>query len=807
MLHEALTVARDCWDRLMPSRAIVRSIPPIRAAFLLGVLAVFAAWVARGPRVLPGPVPRYAVVLEVESPRPGFCQVYFDTGAGFTELGSVPVPLVGNGQWQRCVFPIPTSPVTNIRLDPVAGDATVRLRHTRIEDRWTGEALAVFDTTDSIQPLHDIAGLSGADGVLTIVPDPGARDPHLLLPHPAALSTSTAPDDQAGRHDSGPLRAGGVFVAVWLVGTLCVYVLWRLPAPDTGEAATRWFPALPRRELWTLAALTALRVWLGYGWRLVAYGDAVHDDFWFIRTAAALLDLDWLGSYSHLTLCKGPGYPLWIALSSALEVPLLISHHVLYVGAALLLYFAIRPLMHRRWVGLAVYFALLINPAALCGVRALRSGLYTPLVLLVTAAGVGFATRCRDEPRILRRWAAAWTVALVWFWLTREEGPWMLPAVACAGAAVYFTTRELPAAGRCRRLLLATVPLAGLVATLLLVSTINWRCYGVFQVVEFKTDAFRSAVGSLMRISEPLDPPPHIPVLREARMRAYAVSPACAELAPFLEGGIGAGWRDNAASGGFSAPWGEIPGGWFVWAIRDAAAAAGYHADGPQALEFYDRVAAEVNEACDAGRVPGGAEWNSLATPPRLDFVGPVLSRLRIALGRILASDHDNDQAVAGFSSGLERNQRLYEDITHTTLSQPPGHPMALGSYPLQQSRLMLRYRIANVAAVIFRALLALSVLGGTTAWCANALRSRGRLSPSSWLALGILGSVLLRLLLLCYIDFTSFPGLEFRHLAPMFAPLVVFGVLALHEFDRQTAGAYGGCGEGGASARNEEES
>ena len=47
----------------------------------------------------------------------------------------------------------------------------------------------------------------------------------------------------------------------------------------------------------------------------------------------------------------------------------------------------------------------------------------------------------------------------------------------------------------------------------------------------------------------------------------------------------------------------QIPGGWFMWALRDAVAAAGHYSSGTAAADYYRRLANEINIACDEGRL------------------------------------------------------------------------------------------------------------------------------------------------------------------------------------------------------------
>ncbi|MER2528799.1 MAG: hypothetical protein ABTR07_12795, partial [Candidatus Competibacter denitrificans] len=65
------------------------------------------------------------------------------------------------------------------------------------------------------------------------------------------------------------------------------------------------------------------KLWLVSDQGLVAFAHAAHDDLLFVRLANYLIQLEWLGPYNNLTLIKGPFYPLWIAITFLIGIPLL----------------------------------------------------------------------------------------------------------------------------------------------------------------------------------------------------------------------------------------------------------------------------------------------------------------------------------------------------------------------------------------------------------------------------------------------------------------------------------------------------
>jgi hypothetical protein len=133
------------------------------------------------------------------------------------------------------------------------------------------------------------------------------------------------------------------------------------------------------------------------------------------------------------------------------------------------------------------------------------------------------------------------------------------------------------------------------------VAALNARHYGWFGVVDIKDAAFKDALGALTRVTVGPERV-RVQVNREAREAIYEVSPAFAELRPHLEEGpVAQKWMEKNIH-----PYEErqYMAGWFMWGLRDAIAAAGHAGSPRDFLNYCERLAVEVNAACDDGRLP-----------------------------------------------------------------------------------------------------------------------------------------------------------------------------------------------------------
>ncbi|WP_338665116.1 hypothetical protein VQH23_08055 [Pararoseomonas sp. SCSIO 73927] len=399
------------------------------------------------------------------------------------------------------------------------------------------------------------------------------------------------------------------------------------------------------RERWAAAVrlaawlgIAGLSLWLRTGFPVHAIGSAEADDALFIRLARSLLAGEWLGPYDNLTLAKGIFYPLFIATSSFLSIPLRVAEQACYLGASALAAVLVSRCTGRRWLGLVIFAVLAFNPAlwSLSLARVIRENLYISLSLALVLLTV-LAAFPPPASKLWHRAVLGVCLGLVaaGYWLTREEGVWLLPALAVVlltalAGLLWPRWREAGPAGANRlvvRLSASALPLllAGGVfaAGLSTVSWLNAAHYGVSGNNEFKSRAFERGYGALSRIRH--DHWRRLVVFpRDARQRAYAASPAARELEPYFEGAGGEGWRrvgctQSLMPSAVECP--EILAGWFMWALRDAVTAAGHGRSAVAARDFYLRLASEIDEACDSGRLDCLPRRATLAPPFRVEYL------------------------------------------------------------------------------------------------------------------------------------------------------------------------------------------
>jgi hypothetical protein len=397
---------------------------------------------------------------------------------------------------------------------------------------------------------------------------------------------------------------------------------------------------------------------------LALLADAELDDGAFIVQGRSLAEGRWLGSFNWLTLRTGPGYPLFMAINFWLGLPITLVHATFFCGAVGLFSWAIKGISRSGLLGVSCFVLILWHPVFL-GTQAIRDAIYTgQLFLIFACALVAFFIAEKHGARVL--WGALTGVALGWFWLTREEGIWILPAAAFLLLVAVARAHSMIASLRN-----VAIP-AALTLVLFLFAHFafmlgNWLAYGSFVAVDMKERNFVAALQALQSVQygPHVD---HVPVPRAVRERIYEVSPSFASLKPLVDPPQGPVWHGCRV---YPETCGDIAGGWFIWALRDAAAKAGHYRAPREASAFFGRLASEVNEACRSGQL--SCRGSAIPYMPRVSWAQIKQIPQRIAEAVILVSRPARLIDIDSPPSSGELSDTV-DFLNHPAHTPPQGH-------------------------------------------------------------------------------------------------------------------------------------
>jgi hypothetical protein len=522
-------------------------------------------------------------------------------------------------------------------------------------------------------------------------------------------------------------------------------------------------------KIWIfLFFLAAVKIFLVGEQNLTAFANAKHDDQLFIKLAENLLNFKWLGDFNNLTLAKGPFYSMWIAFSSFFHIPLLFSQHLLYIFAILILIIALKPLFAKKWPLVLIFAVIIFNPMNYTdgpATRVTREGIYQPLAILVIAFFIAIMVRIKKNPKNIFFWSLFGGFALSAFWLTREEGVWILSFIVPATVYCLFSTWKEKIAPIEKRMLIYVMPFAILFFLIGTLSAVNYFYYKSFNVVEFKSPEFLDAYGALTRI-ETSHWMRNIPVSTEQRMLAYNISPAFAELKKQLEGNIGKGWTKISDQNAPSENNGEIKGGWFMWAFRDAVAKAKYYDNGKNALDYYSRLASEINLACEKKELDCYPKRSSMNPPWNPSYNKPLAKNLYKAFLYTIRFEGFNPIPTA--SVGKVEQLDLFQKMTFEKFSDGSSN-----------SRINILAEIGKYYQLIVPLALVLSFF----IFLVKLFKDKFWKDPLWLINLFLLAAISARIILVSLIETTSFPAIGNQYLSPVYAIVLLFTLLNLFSF------------------------
>jgi hypothetical protein len=530
--------------------------------------------------------------------------------------------------------------------------------------------------------------------------------------------------------------------------------------------------------------LTAFKLWLTSSQTISAIGPSNHDDLHFITQAQHLLNGAWLGPYDQFTLIKGPFFPAWIALAYSVGLPLLISAQLLYAIACWCFTVAVQPVLRRMVYTPILFGFLLFNPQSTGALltRVIREMISPALTLVLAACAVGLLLRQKQPERMTWFWAAGLGLSLGALWLTREEGPVVLPFLGfILGAAAVSAWADRGRRGWRLPMFKWLIALSIGAAIVVAVCAINRQRYGVFAKTEFDAASYRAAYGALSRV-KPLEFKRYVPVSKKTRQLIYRVSPAFAELKPYIEGIPGSYWEAYSESQQDDSNRHEILAGWFSWALRDAVSEAGYYGKGAYPDSYYRRLADEVNTACKDGLVECYAPRATLIPVWHNAYIRQLIPRFGEKL--VEAATFQGVGLIPRPSEGTPEQLALFRQLTHTAIipvKVPPQPGSADDPAAGQPDRSILHratlafllriYRLVNpalaVVALLFYGLLTITVF-------------RQRKQVELWLLLtGLLLLWSSRTGLVALIDVTSWRISAGEYLHEAYAPMLSFIAVA----------------------------
>lgn len=329
--------------------------------------------------------------------------------------------------------------------------------------------------------------------------------------------------------------------------------------------------------------------------------NAPHDDYWYVHTAFNNI---WGGEYNNMSFIHLQLYSVWLKVISVLGVPARLAIEAGWLIACGYLSLAVYRMRVSGWLIILLFSYLVFHPYSIGFFgRSLAETLLAVMSALVAAAGIELWNSRNENWRL--RYRVAFLIYVLGFavaYHVRKEGVVLLAPIALLGI-VSLLDKKIWWSGVARKKIAISLIIAPVVATVLfgtILAGANYAKWGVWARYELAAPGYKRVLGALNSIDTGRTPY-HVTVTHEMLDRAYQESPTFRELKPFMEGQAGRMWytisnRHTGISAG-------IGNGWFYWALRDVAAAAGWHSDAQTADKKYLTTANELEVAFTTGRL------------------------------------------------------------------------------------------------------------------------------------------------------------------------------------------------------------
>jgi hypothetical protein len=531
--------------------------------------------------------------------------------------------------------------------------------------------------------------------------------------------------------------------------------------------------------------VSVVGVWLRHGVPISAAARSGYDDVLYVRQAHYLIEGKWLGPFDKFTLAKSPGYPMFIALTHDLGISVKVGEQLTLLLAAGFSAACVWVLVRRVAAAVAVYAVIVLIPDSFSPVSAplLRDSWYAPLTLLFVTASFLTGYLALTRARLV------WTVPVAVvaglsgavFWLCREEGPWIAPAlvVSLGGLSLLVlalrrrelrteSTMKAPVWRRAGVFIAMLVVVAGTFAAPIgYVMDRNHNAYGAALTNDVSAGAFAQAFADWTRVNA--GPRiSHVPISRAERAAVYRISPAAAELEPSLESPTNA-WLYFSC--GVHAGRCDINGAFTVWAVRDAAVDARHFGSEGAVQRYFRTLDDQIVAACSSRRLSCSARLPVSLQPLLTVDVGRLTSTVWRSFKELVWSSRFDELAtVAPPASDALRRQS-----SAVTLDVAPTQANAAAQMRLFRSHAW-RYQVLDVSYRIAIPLLCLLALAGTALGLRSSVSRRS--NALSVLCVGLIVAVASRLLLLAIVSATSFDADLIRYQLVTRLLLVAFGVI-----------------------------
>ena len=553
----------------------------------------------------------YAVTvsIEIKGDTDEICQLFYSEKNEFMESQSIKKHFRGGDSLMKITFRLPPLDIRNLRIDPGYKSNQYEISQIEIHVDSQTETYSGSEILSNFE-LTNLVHIDSPTSKSLLLKQLNSLDVQMVYKH--SLDNKFK---MVKYTEKNPLQIAIVliYLLISLLTVLRGNKIFKAIVKITKTIhvySSQTLVFIPTKYSIAIIILFLFKWFLVSSIQMTAKAGDTLDTALFVKLAYFIGSGKWLGPYDCLTLIKGFGYPMFIAITNFIGIALFLAQHIVLGFASYIMVKAFSPILHKSNWKIALFAILLFNPVTsnFDTTSILRDAFFNSISIMVVAAFTGIYLRRNNKIGSLIKWSVFAGVALFIQQNTREEGFVFLPFLIILSILTFVTvykftiSAKLPLDLICkirkisRIALIVFLPYFLLTIGNLTLSSINYIKYGCFIRNEIKSKNFSDAFSALSKITTDKWII-NVPVSKEARMKAYQVSPLFLDLKNILDS------ENNKWKKFGKGDTTEIKGGWFMWALRDATENAGYHKSLSQSQEFYKQLAFEINNAFETGKL------------------------------------------------------------------------------------------------------------------------------------------------------------------------------------------------------------
>lgn len=508
------------------------------------------------------------------------------------------------------------------------------------------------------------------------------------------------------------------------------------------------------------------------------------DDRLMINIGNSLLSKKWLGTYDQFTLVKGMMFPLFLAISHYIGIPYTVATICLYIISSIIFIHMLKNIIKNKYLLGFIFLVLVFNPVTTSIntlSRVYRNCLTPSQVLLIIGCCMQVYFKINEKTKTKYLWAILGGISLASFYNTREDSVWIIPFIMffIIITIIKILINKEKTKNKLTNVICVFIPCIILIATNTIISTLNYKYYGIYTTNELNNSAFTRAMKNIYAVKNS-DNIEYVSVSRKKLEEIYKVSPTMNQLKDNLDNAIEIYMvADRHPSDN------EVEDGWFFWCLRHAVSTAGYYDTAQHAEEIYNKISDEIEQAFKEGNLEKqNVMPSALMSPWREGHFEKLCNAFAKILYFVpsytdvtteaLESIGDGSDGIALFEE-LTNNKAIYPNDSYKTI-----YELNVSSYIKRLNLITKVYQktgipVAIMGVVLYVLIIIKAILG---------IRKKEYKYLQIFLVLsGILGSFIVLAVGVSYNEIASCPSINYMYLSGAYPLTISFWTIGVSVF------------------------